>query len=187
MPRTSKIRSRRRAGVERDDDIQTMERRLKITTLMNELVELVENEDSISSADKSTLKKLQTRIQFAITAGASATPALSIPQLAPAKWLERKNKDETPLDFIRRGYAPWLGKGLSKPDIRRLDRSLYLAIYTWTRAGGVIPPDFDLPTRKQVNDAELKRRGFSSGQLDPDTREAMRLYHVMKGRDRRPR
>jgi hypothetical protein len=70
MPRTSKIRSRRRAGVERDDDIQTMERRLKITTLMNELVELVENEDSISSADKSTLKKLQTRIQFAITAGA---------------------------------------------------------------------------------------------------------------------
>jgi hypothetical protein len=202
MVRSSKARSRMRAGVgsrkqsegyESFDSISTerhdilaMERHLKITSLMNELVQLVEDEVLISSADKFLLKELQTRMQFSIAARVAPTDP-PVPEVAPAKWLERKNRDETPLDFIRREYAPWLGKGLSKRDIRRLDRSLYLAFYAWKAEGGVIPPDFDLPTQKQVNDAELERRGFASGQLDLGVREAMRLYHVMKRRPRGPR
>lgn len=55
---------------------------------------------------------------------------------------------ETPPEFVKRVYAPWLGQGLDRAHIKHLDPKLYTAIDNWTRKpGNEWPADVDLPTR----------------------------------------
>lgn len=68
-----------------------------------------------------------------------------LPLEAPLLWQTHRQGRENPVEFIERVYAPWIGKGLSKADIRRLDRPLYQAAATWISRHGA--PSYDLPTR----------------------------------------
>lgn len=59
---------------------------------------------------------------------------------------------ETPPEFVKRVYAPWLGQGLDRAHIKHLDPKLYTAIDNWTRKpGNEWPADVDLPTRAEQN------------------------------------
>lgn len=59
---------------------------------------------------------------------------------------------ETPPEFVKRVYAPWLGQGLDRAHIKHLDPKLYTAIDNWTRKpGNEWPADVDLPTRGEQN------------------------------------
>lgn len=92
---------------------------------------------------------------------AASLPArLPLPEEAPALWAKDKQKGDTPVTFIQRHYAPWLGKGLSRPDIRRLDPQLYMALANWLR-GNPLPEGFDLPTKKQVTDSIAEKFGLT--------------------------
>lgn len=77
-----------------------------------------------------------------------------IPEKAPAFWKQDKQKGDTPVSFIQRHYGEWLGKGLSRPDVKRLDEPLYRALYSWLRSND-LPDGFDLPTAKEANDRLL--------------------------------
>ena len=75
--------------------------------------------------------------------GAPDTPAL--PEKVSALWAEAKEPDDTPPAFIQRHYAPWLGNGLTRADVRRLDPQLYMALANWLRKND-LPEGFELPT-----------------------------------------
>lgn len=56
----------------------------------------------------------------------------ALPDQAPELWVERDlNRRENAPQFIRRVYAPWLGRGLARKDISRLDGDLYKALSVW--------------------------------------------------------
>jgi hypothetical protein len=105
------------------------------------------------------------------------------PTQPPALWLERRNRKETPPEFIRREYAPWLGQGLTQAHIRRLDKSLYMALHKWLQSHEP-PADLDLPTQKERNDRQLEAAGLPSNplQVDDRSRESMRLHEMARAR-----
>ncbi|MDO9223612.1 MAG: hypothetical protein Q7U20_07860 [Caulobacter sp.] len=74
-----------------------------------------------------------------------------VPTKAPALWLSDRDPDDKPPDFIRRHYAPWLGKGLRRADLRQLDPSLYDALRQHLLKHEM-PADIDLPTIQEFND-----------------------------------
>ena len=69
--------------------------------------------------------------------------AAELPDKVPELYKDRSDRTEKPDAFIRRVYEPWLGKGLLRPHIKDLDKSLYHALY---KHG--VPEDFEalLPT-----------------------------------------
>lgn len=82
---------------------------------------------------------------------------VEIPKTAPALWKDSKQADDTPPDFIKRYYGKVLradATGLTRPDLFRLDRPLYVALSNWLR-GNEMPKDCPLPTRSERVDAEL--------------------------------
>ncbi|MCC7252388.1 hypothetical protein [Hyphomicrobium sp.] len=54
-----------------------------------------------------------------------------LPGKAPELWSERKGTKDNPVTFIRRVYAPWLGRGLRRSHLHSLDRALYTALGVW--------------------------------------------------------
>lgn len=92
----------------------------------------------------------------------------SLPKKAPTLWDDRI-PGETPPQFLMRTYEPWLGKGLIKADIRRLDWKLYNSFQTWVSKNGW-PEGLVLPTLKERNDSFVAalREKQASGSLNPD-------------------
>lgn len=112
------------------------------------------------------------------------------PETAPEFWLERSNKSESVFDFIERVYGKYVKKGLKKSDLRRLDPSLYKALFNWSRnhKGN---PDLFLPTKKEANDrllADLEKSGRPANITDNlplILRDWVRLYRTASSRKRR--
>lgn len=76
----------------------------------------------------------------------------TFPDIAPEAYIDRRDKDETPVSFIRRVYGAWLradGFGLTRADIRKLDQKLYMALSNWLRHDA-LPPDCPLPTKTEA-------------------------------------
>ncbi len=116
-------------------------------------------------------------------------PVEQLPAAAPALWLERESRKETPAEFIKREYAPWLGHGLMQAHILHLDKPLYTALHKWL-GSNAMPDWLDLPTKKQMNDRQLEAGvpsptewlGRMRQDADPETRERMRLYSAARRR-----
>ena len=151
----------------------------RIVALLDQVAALMQAEHSIDSSILTELKDVQRRTRLAISTTSSQPP---LPTTAPIKWLDRSNKKESPPEFIWRVYALWMGKGLTRPYIRRLDGSLYTALSRYLWQGGELPPDFDLPTKKEVTDRRLEKLGYFSGDVSAEQREAVRLYHSARRR-----
>ena len=97
----------------------------------------------------------------------------SLPTMAPALWAKDRRPGETPPDFIQRHYGPWIGKGLTRPYLSQLDKSLCIQLGRWLeRTGSELP--FDLPGKH-----ELMRREATPDkpeELKEALRVASRLY-----------
>lgn len=105
----------------------------------------------------------------------SASATLPLPDQAPATWKADKQPGETPPDFIRRVYAPWLGHGLTRADIKRFDEPLYRSLYKWlSNPRNEMPDDLDLPTLPQQNDRFVAN-------LDTPAHEAIREGRRLEG------
>lgn len=87
-------------------------------------------------------------------AGVAAPPPL--PTAAPALWRTSRNPGETPPDFIRRTYAPWLADGMPRALLRNLDERLYFALATWLRSNE-LPEDIKLLKQREANDQWVQR------------------------------
>lgn len=109
-------------------------------------------------------------------------PTRDIPETAPALWASDKQPSVSPPEFIKRHYEPWLGKGLARPDIKRLDPQLYVALSNWLRKNEM-PADLDLPTLKERNDRWVSKVG-EGGEAEAALREARRLVRTAERRQR---
>ncbi|WGM40821.1 hypothetical protein AMEJIAPC_03768 [Caulobacter sp. NIBR1757] len=98
-----------------------------------------------------------------------------LPSQAPILWADR-NPGEMPPEFVRRVYGPWIGGGLSKPNIGRLDPPLYRAILNWSR-NHVWPENLPLPTLRERNDQALRQ--LQTGEF------AAALRHLKPGQEAR--
>lgn len=112
-----------------------------------------------------------------------------LPPEAPEKYQGLRGP-ETPPAFVQRVYGEWLGHGLTRAHIRKLDPKLYDAINNWlSRPGNEWPADVDLPTLKELNDRwadRIQKEGFapvsSEGEPGFALREIDRLRGVIQRR-----
>jgi hypothetical protein len=112
---------------------------------------------------------------------------IAVPQGAPAIWRDDKQPGDTPPDFIKRHYGPFLradATGLTRADVRRLDSSLYMALANWLRKNE-LPSDCPLPHLSDRVDAELKNFSFSDANVSSELpRLAAALYRRSQVKDR---
>jgi hypothetical protein len=101
------------------------------------------------------------------------------PARAPELWSEREGRKENPIAFIRRVYAPWLGKGLTRAQLGNLDQPLYRALSVWVHRH---PEDEmpELPSLSQLIDEKIARL---SDEFTPD--ELRKLGFAIQNRLRR--
>lgn len=139
----------------------------RIRTVFPELAELEHAEAEGQNFWASRIRKQQTE-----------TP--SLPKEAPALWDKDKQPGDTPPDFIKRHYAPWLGKGLARNNLGHLDPKLYTALTNWLRKNN-LPEDFDLPNKSESWSAD------PMGDTPPEVREARRIVSRWDKRQARAR
>lgn len=93
--------------------------------------------------------------QVAVGADAErpAMHPIDLPASAPEAWKARDlNMRENAPQFIRRVYAEWLGRGLERKDIARLDQDLYKALSVWLSRHPEDPIVADLPPQREKLD-----------------------------------
>jgi hypothetical protein len=151
----------------------------KIAGLLSELADLMRQED-LGRESLHHLRQLQMRIRFAQERLPDGPDLRALPERPPAWWLERRNKKETPIDFIRREYGEWLGRGLTKAHLRA-DMSLYQALKHWLKKNDM-PPDVDLPTKRAMTDRELADAKSLSISHSPEQRQLLRLKEAARRR-----
>lgn len=162
-----------------------------IDRLLTTAADLMRKEPAIDPQAFEYLRQLRVRIRFALR---SVKASDDLPAEAPSKWLDRADKAEDAVSFVRRVYAPWLGKGVSRPDIRRLDKSLYHALSNWVTKNGPLPSDVHLPTKKELYDTRLESVATSSApsrhkrvsELSESEKQMVRLHDVARWRKRHP-
>ena len=116
-------------------DIRLKHLELEISNLLREAF-------AICHDNKEEMRGFQERI---VSRTLQAEEAVALPAKAPELFTDRRDKSVTAEQFIRDVYKPWLGKGLKRPHIKELDKSLYQALY---KQG--VPEDFEnlLPTAR---------------------------------------
>ncbi len=94
----------------------------------------------------------------------------SLPKVAPAIWKTDKQPDDTPVTFIKRHYGAFLradATGLTRPDLRRLDYSLYMGLSNWLR-NNELPEDCPLPVKSEAlarEEQEFEALGVDEGSV----------------------
>lgn len=154
--------------------------RLTIVKLLDQLAKLMKRERGIDRRALDHLEQLRLQMQFAVADG-SAERRGALPEAAPARWLDRRDRNETPADFIRREYAGWLGHGLTRAHIRKLDESLYARLANWL-LDNKLPKDIDLPTKKEANDRQLRAIESSLDTASISAKEYLRLRSIRSRR-----
>ena len=170
-------------GTERDDFLGSIDRLLKT------VAELMEKEPALDRQAFEHLRQLRVRIRFAMQAAAS-DPVNVILAARPPKFTDRVDKHESATDFLRREYSQWLGTGLLRSDLKKIDKSLYDALNNWAAKHGPLPADIDLPTKTALIDTKLKKAGVVKApsrtrrisEMSQAEREQLRLYDVARHR-----
>jgi hypothetical protein len=107
------------------------------------------------------------------------------PSAAPALWDVAREGKETPIEFIGRHYQPWIGKGLTRPDIKRLDPKLYAALTVWLHRHPGDAESLNLPTKAEDTTRRLVQ-AFATGNaevaLSAPTDERQRLRSGLRYR-----
>lgn len=118
------------------DSYLVADEEIRLEFIQSEIRQLAKEAFSLCS-DDANLKKDFARRCCAIFD--DSEEEVILPSRAPELYKEREDRKENPVNFIRRVYGSWLGKGLLRPHIKKLDLPLYQSLY---RFG--IPDDFDV-------------------------------------------
>jgi hypothetical protein len=160
-----------------------------VDKLLATAAEMIAGASTLDRAAFEYLRRLRVAVRFAISAEEQADQKSTGDK--PIKWLERKSKSESPIDFIRREYANALSnKSITRADIRRFDPPLYTALYAWISKHGDLPEGFDLPKLVDANERMLKaigkikqpRRLLKVSEMSADDREQLRLHKLAQRR-----
>lgn len=134
----------RNASLVDHKDIRLKHLEMEISGLLREAFAIVVD-------DQDSMRNFQERI---MARALQAEEAVTLPTEAPELYTDRKDKSVRAADFIRTVYEPWLGKGLLRPHIKELDKSLYQALY---KQG--VPEDFETLLPKAPGQA-AKNKGI---------------------------
>lgn len=93
-----------------------------------------------------------------------------LPNIAPEFYNERKDRSEDAVSFINRVYGRWLGNGLARSDIMKLDNPLYQSLAYRVRKGDVDPQFLEMLS--SVGNQRTACNGL-------DTAEALTARQVM--------
>ena len=108
-----------------------------------------------------------------------------------ARRAQERLPSDSPVTFIRRHYSEFLGPAgrgafgelaLSRSDIRQLDPELDVYIRNWMKKNN-FPEDFDLPTKKEMNDRRIA--AFEAGDQPKDATFLHRLGAAARYRERK--
>ena len=73
-------------------------------------------------------------------------------QAAPTSYVNRPNRKESVVAFIRRSYRRLLDGNFTRADLRRIDPAAISALVRWERDHGRVPLDkLNLPTKQERN------------------------------------
>jgi hypothetical protein len=112
----------------------------------------------------------------------SDTDSTPLSPLTPSElWEHRKGRKENPVAFLRRVYAPWLGRGMTRADLRRIDLPLYRAFSAWLRRHPE-DPVAELPSLSEAIDRKIERLAH---EFTPD--DLRKLGLALQNRQRRKR
>ena len=162
-----------------------------IEKLLAAAFDLMKQQPAIDPAAFEQLRQLRVRLRYAAKSaparGEAATPAI-----ARALYEERPDKNEGPLAFTARVYATWLGKAISRADIKRLDIKLYNALYNLDHPSDELDR-IGLFTAKTLNDMKLEGLGglkrpprtLRLSDMSPEERERARLFNLARRRRQR--
>lgn len=103
-----------------------------------------------------------------------------LPETAPTYWADRNPEgDMNPAEFARAIYGRWIGNGLTRQHLRKLDYPLYRALSVWESRH---PGDriAELLTISEVIDSKI---AALSKELDPD--ELRKLASTLQNRHRK--
>ena len=95
----------------------------------------IESKHGLRVADR---LKLREQLSFEMMLRLSEP---ELPKKAPELWSDRIGRKENPVAFIRRVYAPWVGRGLQRSHLHSLDLPLYTALAVWLHRH----PEIDFP------------------------------------------
>lgn len=110
-----------------------------------------------------------------------STKSVAIPEQGPELWSDRSRSAdrETPPEFVRRVYAPWIGRGLTRAHIRQLDLPLYRALSAWMSRH----PEDELAGLPSLSESIDQKVARLSAEFTPD--ELRRLGLALQNRARR--
>jgi hypothetical protein len=112
----------------------------------------------------------------------------SAPDKAPELWRSRADKSEKIFSFIRRVYAPYIGR-IRRSDLRRLDFSLYKSLYYKRHKSEYeAESDLELLSAREANDRLLSQLNGEVSLSDIRSsmpavlRQRLRLYEALSRR-----
>lgn len=89
---------------------------------------VVKNDRVVSSV------KLEEAYDKAVQQYSAVDSLLPLPERAPKLWKDREpGRGTNPAKFIQETYGPWIGSGLTKAQLLKLDAGLYSAYAQWIR------------------------------------------------------
>jgi hypothetical protein len=190
MPSKDKKRRSDKPAAEREQSSVEEGHLANIEKLLNATYDLMRQEPTLDRSAFENLRQLRVKVRFASSATWRSNSA--IPNVAPRLW-EQRTEEMSPLRFLAQAYEEPLRLGIiSRADIRRLDKQLYLALYSWK----ITSEELDrigLPTKKALNSKKLAAAGslkrpsqsLKVAELPPAERERARLWSVARRRKER--
>jgi hypothetical protein len=159
-----------------------------IDRLLSSAYEIMKQEPAVDSSVVEQFRQVRVRIRYAL---AAAEDPVRGPKTAPSLWKDRVDRNENPIIFTKRIYSEWIGKNLSRADIKRLDKQLYAAIYNMENPSEKLG-EIGLLTKRQVNDLKLSKTGKlkrptktkKTSEMSQEDRENARLFYVARSRNR---
>ena len=107
-------------------------------------------------------------------------PRLALPKSAPQAWADRDlTAKVSPVAFARQVYKAWLGRGLTRQHLNKIDPSLYRAISVWETRH----PDDRLTEVPTLSETIDQRIASLAGEFSEE--ELRRLGSTLQTRQRR--
>jgi hypothetical protein len=161
---------------------------LRVVELLDEILALSESNPAFTPSVRQQFYELKRKTLSGI-ASREANIIPPIPDKAPELWEQRTTK-ESPADFIRRVYGPWITRrdsciaGLTMQDLLRLDSLLYKSFATW-KYNNRDKSDNTLyiPSKKEVTNNMLRHYGINLEQ--PATSEVRGVTGLLNALRRR--
>lgn len=95
---------------------------LRLEDIKKQICQLFNEAREIGKNDPDTFLSFRANVA-ALTS--ETTEPVNIPDKAPELYKDRADRKENAEDFTRRVYGSWFRKGISRPHIKQLDKSLY--------------------------------------------------------------